>query len=608
MELKYSDRVKYYNGIIDILERKGTLSFNKLYQNWKKDLAKTPSKSTFSSLLREMVNNSYVKKSVEDRSNLKIKMEYYELTNEARKMLQLNVLRMGDKQEIFKKIYEKILMMPDFFDKLYRKILEDDPHDELLEKVPMSDRNAKHILINSELEFESYLSKMSINPDELEWGSVSDSRTAKNIWEILYPGKWSTSGKLEVELRIKKELQKLRDQSKSFSSQQIATMSEPQLTRAAEQLRSLTEQMKSLLQEYDEVDSSQDKYLEYLKADYWKGKNNQTRARERLLMICYPNKESEEELDFWMTRIEEWDIRKRKRNDLKANLVSSSYNIFVPGITIHDLLEDSRFEEAEIIEAIEILKNAGLIKPKLFSNETRYVIADSYLHDLISFTKSAFIDELYYLLYKWRYFENPTDAERERMKWLFGKKFNQILQQLEIQLHEYKVKMKSCANFKEYYEMFEERPIINYPSILLQMQETAKKPTGRKAKAEDIKNYHELRSKDLQNYIEKLTVQDEEMKMRFANIIKQYNFLHDIIGILRPKVFEPADFELRDEIIRDAKLKDDAKVESIKKLMPYVTDCGGVIIGSKKRKKVDYSTKMVEDSRTGNITRITYVE
>lgn len=49
---------------------------------------------------------------------------------------------MGDKQDVFKKIYEKILMMPDFFDKLYQKILENDPFDDLLEKIPMSDRNA----------------------------------------------------------------------------------------------------------------------------------------------------------------------------------------------------------------------------------------------------------------------------------------------------------------------------------------------------------------------------------------------------------------------------------------------------------------------------------
>lgn len=287
MELKYSERVKYYNGIIELLEAQGKLSFNKLYENWKKGLPKIPSKSTFSSLLKETVKYGYIRKSADDHSKLKIKREYYELTEDAKKMLQLNILRMGDKQEVFKRIYEKILLMPDFFDKLYRKILDNDPFDELREEVPMSNRNAKHVLINSEHEFESFLSNMNINPGEIEWGSVSDSRTAKNIWEILYPGKWLTSGKHEVQLRIKKELQKLCDQSQSISSQQIATRREPQLKRATRQLKSLNKQMKSLLQLYNDVDSSPDKYLEYLKANYWKEKNSQTRAREKLLMVCH---------------------------------------------------------------------------------------------------------------------------------------------------------------------------------------------------------------------------------------------------------------------------------------------------------------------------------
>jgi hypothetical protein len=325
-------------------------------------------------------------------------------------------------------------------------------------------------------------------------------------------------------------------------------------------------------------------------------------------MICYPIKESEEDLDFWMTRIEDWDIKKRKRNDLKANLVSRTYNIFVPGITIHDILEGSRFEEVEAMEAIEILKNARLIKLKLFGTEIRYIIADSYLHDLISSIKSAYINKLHYLLYKWRYFEKPTDVEREQMKWLFGKKFNQILTRLEIQLHEYKVKKKSCNDIREYYEMFKEEPIINYPSFHLHIQEMSKKSISRNAKIEDINRYHERRRNDLQNQIEKLTEQEEESKMRFANILKQYNFLHDIIGMLGPKFFDPADFKLRNEIIKDAELKDDAKLKLVKKMMPYITDCGGVIIGSKKRKKIPYSTKIVEDSRTGNKAVITSVE
>lgn len=78
--------------------------------------------------------------------------------------------------------------------------------------------------------------------------------------------------------------------------------------------------------------------------------------------------------------------------------------------------------------------------------------------------------------------------------------------------------------------------------------------------------------------------------------------------MLGTRAFESADFKLQNEMIKVAEIKEDAKLKLIKKLMPYVTDSGGVIFGSKKRKKIPHSTKTVEDSRTGKKTMLTSVE
>ena len=144
------------------------------------------------------------------------------------------------------------------------------------------------------------------------------------------------------------------------------------------------------------------------------------------MMICYPIRESEDDFDFWITKIEEWETKKIGMNTSTANLISLRYNIFLPGVTINDITE-SIPAETEIVEAIDILKETGLVKVKLVGAEIRYVITDNYLSDLISPLKQKFIHELYTLLYKWQFFELPTASERERMIWLFGNKFNQIL-------------------------------------------------------------------------------------------------------------------------------------------------------------------------------------
>jgi hypothetical protein len=115
-------RHNIFNSIITALieeEDKGEnektlgLGFNKLYKRCKEilrvsDLDYTPSRTDFSNHLRKMVEDNELQKIQDHSSRLKIKPEYYSLTDDAKKRRHLNLLGAGNEHERFRKIYEKL--------------------------------------------------------------------------------------------------------------------------------------------------------------------------------------------------------------------------------------------------------------------------------------------------------------------------------------------------------------------------------------------------------------------------------------------------------------------------------------------------------------------
>jgi hypothetical protein len=518
MEFIYPYTVEYFNVIIDILEKKGKMTFNKLFQEWVKTLRQyniqfvknrkrkhskptkfTPSKKVFSNILNKMVDDSYLRKEVNEKSKLTLKEINYQLTENAKKLLQMNILKMDNKQPVFKRIYEEFFTIPDFFEAVYKKALLEDPSDELYEKIPLSERIVKQITIKSDFEFDTFLKNLDIRQDKLEWGVVSYGGKSSMIADILYPFDISPA--------------RLEEQKKL----------------------------------------------------YWNEEKGQTKLKEKLMLICIPIKETQEDLDFWIRRIEEWEIEKKGRDDINPNLISREFFVFISGVTTQDILQgnDGLLEgsEVEVQEGIDILKRVGLIKAKTFGMEIRYIIADNQLHDLISGIKTALMAELGYLLTKWEWFEVPTPQERERMECIFGKKeFGKLSTSLELKLFEHKKSMRKCKNVDEYHELFYENSssfqrLASGITLDGYKESRRKKPVTRKEHLQDVKRYRQHLREQLQRFLDELIMNYdeegiEELKMDFGEIIEKYSFIRDIVRKICPKVFEPPNKELQKAIIQ----------------------------------------------------------
>ena len=135
--------------------------------------------------MKDMFNAGYINREIDNKSKLKLKPTWYYLTDKARTLLQMNILKMDYKQKIFKQIYENILMMPDFFERVYQKILINDPIDEMAEKIPMSERIVKQITIDSDREFDKFLTNLSLCRND--WIGYVSFRHSSEIGKIIYP-------------------------------------------------------------------------------------------------------------------------------------------------------------------------------------------------------------------------------------------------------------------------------------------------------------------------------------------------------------------------------------------------------------------------------------
>jgi hypothetical protein len=315
--------------------------------------------------------------------------------------------------------------------------------------------------------------------------------------------------------------------------------------------------------------------LDERKKSYWNEENHKARVKEDLMLISFPKKDSPDDLNFWITRIEKWNIEKKGSIDFISKLISRKYVIFLPGVTEEDisLSNDGMLEKSKVQEGLDILENVGLIKAKELGEQIRYIIADNQLHDLISAIKTAFISELNYLLTKWELFEVPNIQERERMESIFGKKFGRLATQLEIKLYEHKMKMRSCEDVDAYNDLLKKDYISSsFGEFILDGYFNEYKnqrimfPTTRNEKKKDIERFRKYLMNKLQRKVDELIMTYdeegiEELKIDFGAIVEKYSFLREIMGKVCPKVFEPPNKELQAAIVRRATSREMAAAE-----------------------------------------------
>ena len=96
---------------------------------------------------------------------------FYSISENTKKQWQLNILKINEKQEIFKKIYEKILLW-EFYEGLFKRISLPSSYLGIYEDVIVSNDIVKRSIINSKSEFFDFLSGLQIESDSILWGTM----------------------------------------------------------------------------------------------------------------------------------------------------------------------------------------------------------------------------------------------------------------------------------------------------------------------------------------------------------------------------------------------------------------------------------------------------
>lgn len=274
-----------------------------------------------------------------------------------------------------------------------------------------------------------------------------------------------------------------------------------------------------------------------------------------------------------ITKTDYWQINRHSKNIKYA----TDYRYSLEGFTVEEFLENesvgSEFKPRDVEEAFSLLKENGLIKPKaVLPDEIRYVIADE---DLAGFLNSlAFLheEELDRLSLKWMAVQGPTAEEEEIIKSLYGKEegarafgFAEIMSR-----HEDRKKIKEYKNAKEYNEYLKEkycRTIFDrsiYDGMLEEYEKGRKKiPTTKEQLKNDVLKYSKYFKEELKKEVDRL-IEDviqlhlEEKRYDYRDIIKKYDFLHDIMKRVCIKMFNPPNKELQSKVIEYKKACDEA--------------------------------------------------
>jgi hypothetical protein len=140
--------------------------------------------------------------------------------------------------------------------------------------------------------------------------------------------------------------------------------------------------------------------------------------------------------DIYVTKIDYWEASKNKKEKY-----ATEYTFTLPGVSVEEFIKNdslgTKFNHSDVEEAFKLLVENGLIKPcVIFRGQTRFIIANHKLRNLIEDLKWIHSREWSFLLYKWECFHAPTREEYERMNWLLGEEETErIFRKAEMSRH-----------------------------------------------------------------------------------------------------------------------------------------------------------------------------
>ena len=293
---------------------------------------------------------------------------------------------------------------------------------------------------------------------------------------------------------------------------------------------------------------------------YWK-ERKQTVALEEVEFICQPLKD---DLDVWIIKTEYWEINKNSPH----KIYYVDYRLQLPGVGVNEFIGSENFKREDLEKAISLLIKEGLLTPSMvFRNEPRYKILDKRLRYLIQNLRGLHYREFNYLLWKWEDFEEPTNNEKERTKWLLGEHEserifrsaemiryrNKLLVKTSKTLGEYRVKyaltiahdralVMTCEKYKAY---LNGDVIPNFEESILSMYEYYQDSIERKGLVESLPGFHAYCRDSLRGAEADLAWDAECLKRECADILEEYKFLHNAVRMICPLVFQPPNPQLQ---------------------------------------------------------------
>ena len=397
-------------------------------------------------------------KTQDESSKLKLKPEYYSLTDDAKKRRHLNLLGLGNEHERFRKIYEKLFFWEYF--------------------------HTRPIPIPSEQKVDETITKLKQQLDpsqlcDLGWGQVTDVSNDFLRYEVGSKG-------------------------------------------------------------YDE---------------YWNDE-------ERLdMMVQYIDNlyHVTARPEIFFTKREYWEATKHSKKMLFAK-----YILNLPGVSKEEFLiynnrfSDVKFTEQEIEKAFQLLRESDLIKPHfVFENRIRYVITNDDLLKLIKEISQIFESELILLMFRWRYFEKPTEEEKKRLRWMLGEIYaKRIIQSAEIAMYENKKAIRDSKDINEYSEFFR-RDLSGFPTwavdgqIYMDISRFIDENKDKKIEdmAKDVRGFFEFRREEQRRLEYDLIDGIKDIKKRYESTVQEYAYLfHHVLTMVCPLLLKlPAESYYSDE-------------------------------------------------------------
>ena len=516
--LKYD--VTIDSAIIHLLSENDSINNRELKSKAESSIGRKVPLTTFQTHLNILVSHKILNKNDTGRG----KEVLYSLTGGAKKLLKLNLLKQISPDEI---------MCRRIFEKLFFYLLHNPP--------PKT--------ISSEEEFDRFLkSEVNLSSKDLKWGLTSTGSNHE-IVDIIYGTGQRSDGSNYGGL---------------LSSS-----------------KTLTEKEKSMLPQRIKK--------------FWRVRKGQSKVLGDIDFICYPIPGN---IDFSITKTEHWEIIKPSRI---KKYTADTYLITLPGISISELMMQNNFctickdfdgqamvsmnlimknnnsnllgtainfERTDLEKAFIILIKNVLIKNELdfHGNETRYALADGRLRDFIDALRNIHEREFSLLFHKWSFIEAPSEDEQRRINRLLGEKeARKIFKDTEMTRYQLRKKMRRCNDVDEYNQYLKEIYSSNddpdwgrysveshLDSELRIFKETRKNrtPMTKKDLKKDVLKYDQYIRNELEVELEDLYHDPDSEGVDFIWLIhgltiQKYEFLHDIIRVICPRIIEVADDEAR---------------------------------------------------------------